>query len=500
MPSRHACTRAVPLVSEPAARLGLAFAIVMLAACDREGHRTPVTQGECYTCHVADYESTTDPPHSGSFPTTCGDCHSTDAWRPASGGAHPEDRFAIATGQHAALECGSCHDASLGSNLAGANTNCVGCHGGAHQRAAMDERHRGLTGYPIGDAPPNFCLTCHPNGNADVAPHPEERFPLATTQHAIVACLECHDTSLGSSIAGANTDCVGCHSGEHERAAMDLRHRGVHIPLYPTGPAAPNFCLNCHPTGQAPIALHPEAAFPIDSGGHEPFACGDCHDPELGSNVGGANSDCVGCHTGEHTRASTDGRHAGVTGYPAGTAAPNFCLTCHPSGSAASAAHPETAFPIAMGNHTGMVCGDCHDATLGSSIGGANTDCVGCHSGTHARAAMDTRHAGVSGYPTGAAPPNFCLTCHPAGNADSVGHPDDRFRISGGAHSPFTCNECHNPALGPNTAGMNADCIGCHTGQHTRSRVDGQHREERDYAWDAAHPNFCLTCHPGGRS
>jgi hypothetical protein len=52
---------------------------------------------------------------------------------------------------------------------------------------------------------------------------------------------------------------------------------------------------------------------------------------------------------------------------------------------------------------------------LGSPVGGENADCVGCHNGEHTRAKMDPKHHEVRDYPTGAAPPSFCLDCHPDG-------------------------------------------------------------------------------------
>jgi hypothetical protein len=97
---------------------------------------------------------------------------------------------------------------------------------------------------------------------------------------------------------------------------------------------------------------------------------------------------------------------------------PTTCIDCHTTRAwtpALMGTHPEGRFPIAGGPHSGFQCLDCHDPDLGASTGGMNTDCVGCHTGEHTRARMDRVHEGESGYPTGAAPPNFCLDCHPAG-------------------------------------------------------------------------------------
>ncbi len=119
------------------------------------------TPTQCVGCHRADYDSSPYPGHS-SFPTTCSDCHSTTAWVPALEGAHPDDRFRISSGAHSGIACADCHDPALGSSAGGMNTTCVGCH----NRAREDRRHDGERNYPVGAAPPNFCLMCHANGRS----------------------------------------------------------------------------------------------------------------------------------------------------------------------------------------------------------------------------------------------------------------------------------------------------------------------------------------------
>ncbi|HET9953376.1 MAG TPA: hypothetical protein VFQ61_02670 [Polyangiaceae bacterium] len=121
------------------------------------------TPGECFACHESDYRGSPFPGHSAS-PTSCGDCHTPSGWSPATG-LHPEDLFPIRTGVHQ-FACRECHDSSRGSNGVD-NTNCVGCHVGVHARSRLDPIHLSLelTDYPTGDAPPNFCLSCHPSGS-----------------------------------------------------------------------------------------------------------------------------------------------------------------------------------------------------------------------------------------------------------------------------------------------------------------------------------------------
>lgn len=306
----------------------LAIVAVGVGCWDQPGPH--VANQDCVACHRPDYEATTMPPHVGVFPETCGECHTNDAWIPATGGAHPEESFPIAMGSHADIACTDCHDVARGPNGA-ENTTCVGCHTGAHSRAPTDELHimRAVAGYPSGDAEPNFCLVCHPDGTANVTSHPEANFPIAMGPHQPVICNECHNAALGVNGAG-NTDCINCHTGEHRRSAADPIHSAVDG--YP-GPEAPvNFCLVCHPDGTASSAQHPEGEFPIANGAHSEMECADCHNADLGSAIAGMNADCVGCHDGGHTRGAMDPKHRDVSEYPSGSAPPNFCLDCHPAG------------------------------------------------------------------------------------------------------------------------------------------------------------------------
>jgi hypothetical protein len=153
---------------------------------------------------------------------------------------------------------------------------------------------------------------------------------------------------------------------------------------------------------------HPEANFPIAGGPHK-VACQSCHDLALGNSAGGQNTDCLTCHP----RAPTDPKHAGVTDYAFDTAKPHFCLSCHPDGTAAK--HPEDRFPITTGAHRNIQCGDCHDSTLGSSAGGMNANCTGCHSGEHAMATMVSKHRGVGDFVWSDSDKKFCLMCHSDG-------------------------------------------------------------------------------------
>jgi hypothetical protein len=124
------------------------------------------------------------------------------------------------------------------------------------------------------------------------------------------------------------------------------------------------------------------------------------------------NSTCYACHSTAYETVQTP-PHAGVL--------PTTCNDCHKTVSwiPAKAGHPEDRFPITTGSHANKAigCSDCHIASLGSSVGGQNTDCTHCHLGAHNVPAIDATHNGIPGYPGVPASPHSCLNagCHPSG-------------------------------------------------------------------------------------
>ncbi len=146
----------------------LAAAPVLVAGCGG-GHDeafVEVNNDQCATCHLADYQSVPDPNHiEEGFPTTCVECHLDDFWRPAlASNLHPRDIFPIDQDPHR-VACLDCHDSTLGSSLEGQNTNCIGCHTGAHRRDKMDRKHDEVEDYAAtDDGTGHFCLECHPDG------------------------------------------------------------------------------------------------------------------------------------------------------------------------------------------------------------------------------------------------------------------------------------------------------------------------------------------------
>jgi len=192
------------------------------------------------------------------------------------------------------------------------SADCVVCHADDVQHARN----------PVHDGFTDGCGTCHGNEAWSPAAFPHT-WPL-NGAHETLACAACHvgDPPV---YQGTSTLCVGCHQDDYDGSP------------FPGHSEFQTTCQDCHTTtGWKPATggNHPEDAFPIENGDHSPYRddCVSCHNPELGSPVDGENADCVGCHDGEHTRASMDPKHRDEPDYPQGAAPPNFCLDCHADG------------------------------------------------------------------------------------------------------------------------------------------------------------------------
>lgn len=290
-----------------------------LGACQKHETRTEVGAGDCYLCHVPEYEDpTNEPPHPGLFATTCADCHITDAWIPAVAINH--EWFVLAD-RHAEIHCSECH--TVGYRPGDTSSECVSCHQADYDASTMPH-HASTAGGLSTD-----CASCH---TVAVMGWPSSFVhPWALEgAHASLTCESagCHraranptgDVATGPPLwTGRPTACVGCHQGDYDnKGAMDASHATYS-----------NSCENCHTTtGWRPALGHPERLFPL-SDPHN-IACVDCHNEALGPPA--TNADCVGCHTGRHARGVVDDQHREVSGYGFDTSNPSFCLDCHPNG------------------------------------------------------------------------------------------------------------------------------------------------------------------------
>jgi nitrate/TMAO reductase-like tetraheme cytochrome c subunit len=131
------------------------------AECHTGGNYTSLSK-ECYSCHQADYNNTTNPKHQTlGFPQTCELCHTlAPGWKPAAYKEHDIKSFPIYSGKHKG-EWNSCTDCHTNSSNYAAFT-CLNCH--EHNKTSMDNEHSGERGYSYDSA---ACYRCHPRGVAD---------------------------------------------------------------------------------------------------------------------------------------------------------------------------------------------------------------------------------------------------------------------------------------------------------------------------------------------
>jgi hypothetical protein len=165
------------------------------------------TPNTCYACHKARDA------HAGKFGTSCGACHSTKAWTPASVD-HDKTDFPL-TGAHRGVSCAKCH---VNSVYSGTPKTCRSCHS-----------------KPTTHAPDPFsvCSACHTTGAWKPAeynaPH---TFPM-THRTAGGVCSRCHPSTW------ASYTCSRCH----DNATMDEHHKEVANYSRTT-------CARCHPAGR----------------------------------------------------------------------------------------------------------------------------------------------------------------------------------------------------------------------------------------------------------
>jgi hypothetical protein len=270
------------------------------------------THSDCYSCHSARDS------HNGQFGTSCGSCHSTNGWKPATFD-HNLSAFKL-TGQHVNVACTSCH---VNNVFLGTHSDCYSCH------AAIDS-HNGQFG--------TSCGSCHSTNGWKPATfdHNLSAFKL-TGQHVNVACTSCH---LNNVFRGTPANCYACHANQD-----------AHGGQFGTN------CGSCHSTnGWKPASFdHSISRFPL-TGAHANVNCTQCHS---GGVYRGLSTACVSCH-------AEPAVHAGAFG--------TDCAQCHSTSNwnAAIPPHPNTC----DGNcatHRNAACTDCHTVNFSTYT------CTKCH-------------------------------------------------------------------------------------------------------------------------
>ncbi len=258
----------------------------------------------CASCHLTDYNNTTNPSHkTAGFPTDCSGCHTTTSFAGATFN-HAATGFTL-TGAHTSAQCAQCH-VNGNYTLNTASTACANCHLTDYNNTT-NPNHKSA-GFPTD------CSICHSTTNFTSATfnHATTAFPL-TGAHTSVACASCHVNSV---FKGTPKDCYSCHKADYT-GVTDPNHVAAGFPTT---------CDTCHTTTSFSGATFNHTWFPIYSGTHKGkwTTCADCHTNPANYTV----FSCIVCH--QHSnQTSVTKTHSGVKNFVYnGTS----CYSCHPTG------------------------------------------------------------------------------------------------------------------------------------------------------------------------
>lgn len=266
-----------------------------------ECHTTPgVYTGlstTCVSCHLSDYQGTTQPNHVAlAYSTDCTNCHGTATWHGATT-SHPAS-FPLTNGHNQA--CTACH--TTPGTYSGLSTQCSSCHLPDYQ-ATTSPNHQ-TSGFSTD------CAGCHfstSTWQGATTTHPAT-FPLTNAHNR--TCTACHTTP--GTYGGLSTQCVSCHLSDYN-GATNPPHASFQMSQQ---------CQDCHGTTNWSAGGWTHH-FPIHSGAHNNIACFSCHNNPANRIL----FSCIDCH--EHRQSKMNSEHQGVSGYSWTTAA---CYQCHPTG------------------------------------------------------------------------------------------------------------------------------------------------------------------------
>lgn len=277
-----------------------AHANAQCAQCHVNG-RYAGTPTDCASCHMTDFQGTTNPNHAtAGFPQDCSLCHTTAQWAGAVFD-HARTQFPL-TGAHTGLGCMSCHSSG---QYAGLNAACSSCHI-TNYNNTTNPNHQ-AAGFPT------ECQVCHSTNAWTPASfnHNLTQFPL-TGAHTQVACANCH---IGGQYAGTPTDCYSCHKADFT-GTTNPNHAAAGFPTT---------CTTCHTTSTWMGAKFNHTWFPIYTGAHAGkwTTCNDCHVNSMNFAV----FSCLTCHA--HAKTTMDEKHKEISNYVYNSA---NCYSCHPVG------------------------------------------------------------------------------------------------------------------------------------------------------------------------
>ncbi len=326
------------------------------------------TPTDCVSCHMKDFQGTTNPNHAqAGIPTTCATCHTTTSWGNATFD-HSKTGFPL-TGTHVTTPCSQCH---VNGNYNLTNTTCVSCHLTNYQ-ATTNPNHV-QAGFP------QTCENCHNTASWTNATfdHNKTGFPL-NGAHVPLQCSQCH---INGNYNLTDTACVSCHLKDYQ-GTTDPNHVQAGLP---------QTCQSCHTTASWGSATfnHSTTGFPL-TGAHVPLQCSQCH---VNGNYNLTDTSCVSCHLKDF-QGTTDPNHVQA-------AIPQTCQSCHSTASWGNASfnHATTGFAL-TGAHVPLQCSQCHVNGNYSLTSGA---CATCHLKDY-QGTTDPNHA-QAGFP------QTCDSCH----------------------------------------------------------------------------------------
>ena len=323
---------------------------------------------DCYSCHAADFKSTTNPNHvTAQFGTTCNQCHGTDNWLNAKFD-HSSVGFPL-TNAHAVppRQCTDCH---INNNYNLNSTACVSCHLKDFQgttnpnhvtanfpqtceqchntiswlNASFNHNTTGFTLTGMHTVPPRQCTDCHAQNNynltstACVTCHLKDYQGTTNPNHVTAnfpqTCDQCHNTTswlnatFNHNSTGFRADRIAhgsaaaVHRLPRQQQLQPDQHRLRQLPPErlqqrdhsgePHHGGFPTTCETCHDTVQWTDGTfnHTTTGFAL-TGMHTvpPRQCTDCH---VNNNYNLNSTACVTCHlkdyTGHHESGARRGR------------------------------------------------------------------------------------------------------------------------------------------------------------------------------------------------
>jgi nitrate/TMAO reductase-like tetraheme cytochrome c subunit len=397
---------------------------------------------ECLGCHK-DY-------HQQTLSASCGNCHNSDAFKPATKFNHAATRYPLA-GKHQSLECIKCHKITAKNGVtfqefAGINfSNCSSCHEDVHQNKFGQN-----------------CKQCHSensfliiksNNNFD---HSKTNFKLED-KHVSVACVACHKTNVNAPLK--HEKCTDCHKDYHNSQFLTL--------------GLLTNCADCHSTKgfdltSYSVERHNNSKFTLD-GAHITTTCAKCHKKDEKWSFREIGQQCKDCHKDYHNRQFT--KNGVVTN----------CADCHVSKGFDQIVysvdqHNQGRFRL-EGGHLATPCVACHKKTTNWSFRDIGIRCIDCHEDIH-NGLINKKYY----------PESNCTACHNPARWSSItyDHSVTGFSLSG-KHAAIACNKCHFKSdttgkVVQKFAEMSKACLSCHPDVHFKQfEVEGL--------------TNCLKCH-----